>query len=171
MDAVDQSEQTAGPEVNHAGSDASPGGMSRRGVLTGAAALGALAVTACGSSDDNKGSASASQTPSSGATSSSPAAAAALAKLADITVGSAVSAKDASGKPLIIARPTSTTAVAFSATCTHKGCPVKPEGTELKCPCHGSKFAAATGKVINGPAQAPLTPFPVKVANGEVTPA
>lgn len=147
--------------------------VSRRGVLAGAAALGTLAVTGCGGSDDSDsgtpaGTTTSPATPSSSASAS--AVAAPLAKLADIPVGSAVSAKSA-GKDIIVARPTTTSAVAFDAKCTHKGCSVKPSGAELQCPCHGSRFAAATGKVLKGPAEAPLNAFPVKVTGGNVTTA
>lgn len=149
-----------------------PDAVSRRGVLAGAAAFGALAVTACGGSDDDNGAASVTSDPppSTGATGDT-ATVAALAKLADIKVGSAIAVDDAGGKPVIIARPTSTTAVGFSANCTHKGCPVKPDDAELQCPCHGSRFAATTGKVLNGPAEEPLRPFPVTVSGGDVLPA
>jgi Rieske Fe-S protein len=54
------------------------------------------------------------------------------------------------GDPAIVARPTANTAVAFSAKCTHMGCTVQPAGSELHCPCHGSKYNALTGAVIQG---------------------
>ena len=144
--------------------------VSRRGVLVGTGAAGALALAGCGKSDskdaskDNAGGAG-SGTPSS-ATGSKP-----LATLADIPVGSAVAATSPAGKPLVVARPTSSTAVAFSAICTHMGCTVAPVGAELDCPCHGSRYSATTGKVIRGPAPRPLPDFPVKVAGGNVLPA
>jgi len=93
---------------------------------------------------------------------------AALAELSAVPVGGAVSAKDAAGKPIIIAQPTAGKAVAFSAICTHKGCPVAPKGAELHCPCHGSNYNALTGAVINGPAASPLAPVAVSVKDGKV---
>ena len=49
-----------------------------------------------------------------------------------------------------------------SATCTHQGCTVgSPQGGVVTCPCHGSQFEASTGRVIRGPATAPLPAVPV----------
>jgi cytochrome b6-f complex iron-sulfur subunit len=58
--------------------------------------------------------------------------------------------------------------VAFSAICTHQGCTVAAAGTQLQCPCHGSVFDAFTGKVVNGPAQAPLGKVDVSVSGQDV---
>jgi len=85
-----------------------------------------------------------------------------------VPVGGAVAATDANGKPIIVAQPTAGKAVAFSAICTHQGCPVKVAGVELHCPCHGSKFNALTGAVLGGPAAQPLPEVTVAVANGKV---
>ncbi len=58
---------------------------------------------------------------------------------------------------------------AFSAICTHQGCPVDPPdntGTTF-CPCHGSMFDG-NGNVIQGPAFAPLPHYLVNVCAGSV---
>lgn len=92
----------------------------------------------------------------------------ALATLNDIGIGKAVSAKLPDGKPAIVARPTSSTVVCFSAICTHQGCTVKPGATSLDCPCHGSKYDTTTGKVLDGPAPSPLPKIAVEVQGGKV---
>ncbi len=42
-------------------------------------------------------------------------------------------------------------------------------GTVIKCGCHGSKFSAADGSVINGPASDPLEAKSVTVEGGRLT--
>jgi Rieske Fe-S protein len=93
-----------------------------------------------------------------------------LAKVADIPVGTAVSAT-LDGKPILISQPTAGQIVAFTAICTHQGCTVAPAGKQFQCPCHGSVYDAATGKVIQGPAPLPLAAVAVKVAGPDVVAA
>ena len=158
--------------------------VSRRAVIVvGATGAGAALLAACSSSGSGAARTSAAATnaattgevaatgaaattgpPQSAASSG---AAAGLAQLSDIQVGQAVSAT-VDGKPAIIARPTSDTAAAFSAICTHMGCTVAPAGTQLHCPCHGSKYNATTGEVIQGPAPRALAKIDVHVVGGEV---
>jgi Rieske Fe-S protein len=161
-------------EVNQFGSRVVCSGMNaelhtRRNVLTtGAAvagvAVGAVALSACGSSADT----GSKTTAPAGSSASAQSGGQALAALADIPVGQAKSAKTPDGKDIVVVRPTATTAAAFSAICTHKGCTVVPAAAELKCPCHGSVFDALTGAVKKGPASTPLPSVAVKVADGQV---
>jgi cytochrome b6-f complex iron-sulfur subunit len=62
--------------------------------------------------------------------------------------------------------------VAYSLICTHEGCAASVQGgTEIDCPCHGSRFDA-NGNVINGPATRPLpqiTPVTYDPATDELT--
>lgn len=94
-----------------------------------------------------------------------------LVALADVPVGGAVAAQDATGKQIIVAQPTKGTVVAFSAICTHNGCAVAPAGAKLNCPCHGSVYDAATGKVLRGPAPRALAAVKVKVQGAQVVSA
>ncbi|MFP5282507.1 MAG: Rieske (2Fe-2S) protein, partial [Actinomycetes bacterium] len=57
----------------------------------------------------------------------------------------------------VVTQPSAGTYKAFSKICTHQGCPVAEvaEGA-IRCNCHGSRFSAEDGSVVNGPATAPL---------------
>jgi Rieske Fe-S protein len=137
-----------------------PGLHSRRCALTvGAVAAGAVTISACGGGGAD--------TPSPGET-PTPTAGARLVALADIPVGEATSVTTGDDQEIIVSRPTETTAAAFSAVCTHQQCTVQPDGGQLRCPCHGSVFDALTGEVRNGPADKPLPPVAVTVADGNV---
>jgi Rieske Fe-S protein len=135
---------------------------SRRSVLAaGAVGAGALTLAACGSSGgDAGGGPTAAPSSSDGPMT--------LTALADVPVGEAISVPGPNGKAVIVGRPTETTAVAFSAICTHQGCTVASKGTMLKCPCHGSTYNALTGVNTGGPAPRPLAKIAVQVVNGEV---
>lgn len=59
--------------------------------------------------------------------------------------------------------------IAFSANCTHLGCPVRwIEGAQLfMCPCHGGVYYS-DGNVAAGPPPRPLFRYDVRIKNGEV---
>lgn len=68
---------------------------------------------------------------------------------------------------LLVSQPTDGEFRAFSAVCTHAGCVLdKVEGDEGNCPCHGSRFDVASGKVLTGPAGSPLPEVPIRVRDG-----
>lgn len=90
-----------------------------------------------------------------------------LAEVADIPVGR-TAAVTVGGQDILLARPTEDEVVAFSAICTHQGCRVAAVVDEFDCPCHGSRFDAATGAVLGGPAVRPLDQIPVAVAGTAV---
>lgn len=65
-----------------------------------------------------------------------------------------------SGKPVLIIRLSETQFIVLSAVCTHEGCTVDlPEGGVIPCRCHGARFAADSGNVLQGPARKPLRRF------------
>lgn len=55
-------------------------------------------------------------------------------------------------------------ATALLMQCTHQGCEVNPNPYSLVCPCHGSEFDTK-GKVLNPPAEVPLTAYRVTQDN------
>ena len=131
-----------------------------RRTLLGAACAGCLAVTTgCGSDAP------------AAAPASTPAAGGPLVALADLPVGSSTSVKAADGTTVLVSRTGESTAVAFSARCTHQGCTVAVQGEKWQCPCHGSAFSPQDGSVLQGPAKAPLAAYPVTVSGGAVVPA
>jgi Rieske Fe-S protein len=148
--------------------------LDRRGLLKATCAgCAALGLAACGGSSTPAADSQTSTEPSTAGTGAAPTAAAGkvIVKLADIPVGSSVSARAPSGKKIVLARPTETTVVAFSSTCTHQGCTVAPDGKRYACPGHGSVYDAFTGKNLSGPAPSPLPPFAVKISGADVVEA
>jgi Rieske Fe-S protein len=90
----------------------------------------------------------------------------ALAKTADVPVGSGLIVGD-----VVITQPASGDFHGFSTTCTHAGCAVTEvrDGT-INCPCHGSRFRL-DGSVANGPASQPLKAKTIAVQGDSIVPA
>ncbi|MFD5633508.1 Rieske (2Fe-2S) protein [Streptomyces sp. NPDC127077] len=58
---------------------------------------------------------------------------------------------------------------AFSAFCTHAGCPVSTiRNGEIGCPCHGSTFDIADGSVLGGPATTGLCNRVIEIRDDNV---
>ncbi|NLU77593.1 Rieske (2Fe-2S) protein [Micromonospora sp. HNM0581] len=143
--------------------DQAPAGRgvrTRRALLTGAGALGAVAVlTACGGDGDD----GAAPSPGPEVTNTGDAGggdregAQSLARTTDIPVGGgAVFA----AQGVVITQPAAGDFKGFDPICTHQGCPVSNvDGGTINCTCHGSKFSIEDGSVTAGPATEPL---PVK---------
>jgi Rieske Fe-S protein len=138
--------------------------LDRRTVLKATCAgCAGLALAACGGGDSTD---EAAPSPATSPGTSSPTSPdGPLVKLADIKVGNAVATD---GGRVLVTRTGESTAVAFNSTCTHMGCTVEAAGKKLACPCHGSVYDAATAKVLEGPAPAPLRSVPVVVRDGSV---
>ena len=149
-------------------------GCSRRTVLrrAGAVTLGAAATLLAACAPSTSGSSSSGGASTGAASTSGGSAAAggavALAKLADVPLGGALGVHGADGKPIILSQPVAGTVVGMSAVCTHAGCPVAPDGSELVCPCHGSVFKAADGSNVSGPAPKPLPAVAVRVEGDSI---
>nr|WP_280726486.1 Rieske (2Fe-2S) protein [Kitasatospora sp. MAA4] len=76
--------------------------------------------------------------------------------------GSATVKDPSSGDAVYIVQPTAGQYCGLSSICTHAGCTVDPpKNGQLSCPCHGSRFDAGTGAVLNGPAVKPLPKYTV----------
>jgi len=81
----------------------------------------------------------------------------------------------ASNDFVMIYRATTTSVSAHDAICTHMGCTLPASVTSVvTCNCHGSRFRATDGSVINGPNDSdpgsivPLPVIAVTVVNGVV---
>ena len=61
--------------------------------------------------------------------------------------------------------------VAFDDSCTHEECPLSEgdlKGDQIICFCHSATFDVRTGAVLEGPADEPLSIYPVRIENGEL---
>jgi Rieske Fe-S protein len=160
---------------------------TRRTIVAVAGTAGlAAALAACGGSDSDSSSSSSSSSASSTAGPTGPtappsppsppagqssttgggASSAELAKTSEIPEGGG---KIFADKHVVVTQPEAGTFKAFSAICTHAGCPVSQikDGT-IDCPCHGSKFRIEDGSVKHGPATKPLAPKKINVAGGTI---
>jgi len=148
--------------------------VDRRAVLQvgGLVAVGGV-VAACSSGSSSEQSSAAAPTQAGTAAASSATAggsaapgSVALTPVADVPVGGGVILPDAA---VVVTQPKEGDIKAFSAICTHQGCLVgSVENNEIVCPCHGSKFSATDGSVLQGPATQPLAAAPVAVSGGNV---
>ncbi len=73
------------------------------------------------------------------------------------------------GHDILFIRTGETEVRAFNPECTHQHCQVKynPSTLHVECTCHGSAFDM-TGKVLGGPAPAPLQVYPATLADDKV---
>lgn len=121
---------------------------TRRAVLGGLAGASAVALTGC-------------RTGTGTGTPGQP-----LTPTADVPVGGGVVLAQ---QAVVVTQPESGTFRGFGARCTHAGCLVADvEDGQIVCTCHGSRFSAADGSVVQGPATAPLPEVGVTVSGTEV---
>ena len=132
---------------------AADGGTSRRAVLCGAGIAGVAALTGCGSGSGSEKSAADLKGKQ-------------LVKAADVPVGGG---KVNTEHKVVVTQPSQGVFKAFTAVCTHQGCTLDGvSGGLISCPCHGSEFRVADGSVRRGPADRPLTEYPVQVKDGGI---
>lgn len=159
----------------------SASGPARRTVVAAAGAAGlAVALTACGGSDDDTSGSSADSgstgassdgggdgTSGGGSGGGENAGADPLASTADIPEGGG---KVFADRKVVVTQPTAGEFKAFSATCTHQGCAVKSiaDGV-INCPCHNSNFSITDGSVQSGPATKPLPAVEITVSRDSIT--
>ncbi|MEL4357283.1 MULTISPECIES: Rieske (2Fe-2S) protein [unclassified Luteococcus] len=75
-------------------------------------------------------------------------------KAADVPVGGAKIIEDSN---FVVSQPTAGQYKAFTRLCPHAGCKVSQvEKAEIVCTCHNSRFSAADGSRLSGPATAGL---------------
>ncbi|WNI19558.1 Rieske (2Fe-2S) protein [Actinacidiphila sp. ITFR-21] len=135
-----------------AGVPASRRAVLRGAVLAGAVGAAGVGLTACGGA---------------GGSADRPAGPVELGAATDVPVGGAKLYRD---DKVVVSQPAQGTFKAFSAVCTHQGCVVDSvDGTTVSCPCHGSRFDALTGAVVQGPATRPLPAVAVKETGGTLT--
>jgi len=74
-----------------------------------------------------------------------------------------------SGGSFLVSRTAQETFTALTSTCTHEACTITGfDNTNYVCPCHGSMFTTA-GRVVMGPATAPLRTFATQFSNNVLT--
>lgn len=73
------------------------------------------------------------------------------------------------GKKVLFIRDAKDSVRALNPVCTHQECLVgyAPKKGKIACSCHGSYFEVS-GKVLNGPATAPLTTYPAKLDKNKI---
>ena len=147
---------------------------SRRALLAGVGAVGAVTVlSACGADDAGSG-ATGGQTAQPTDQAEDPTEEPAdgggggevVGKVADVPVGGGTIFGAAQ---LVVTQPTEGQFHGFRAVCTHQGCPIASvDSGTINCSCHGSKFALDSGEPRNGPATRPLTAREVTVKGDDI---
>lgn len=94
-----------------------------------------------------------------------------VARVADLPPGTLLAVTLLTGQRVCLANAAGELC-AFLDECPHAAFPMSAgealgDGTML-CTWHGARFDAHTGAVIEGPADAPLVVYEVRVANGEI---
>ncbi len=134
--------------------------LTRRRFLEGSAALLGVAIAGCASKEtaapQSRANADGSVT---------------LTGLGALEAGKALTFTFPNGEPGLIFKTANGQSGGVSAKCTHLGCTVAWNGESdnpLHCPCHNSNFAL-DGRVLSGPAKAPLKHYSLAQNGAEFT--
>ena len=145
---------------------------SRRTVLRGVVAAGAIGVAtpllaACGGGSSSASDSGGTTAGGSDPPGSSGGAGSKLVRTSEVPVGSGTIL---TGPKIVVTQPTQGDYKAFTAVCTHLGCTVGSISDGfIICPCHGSHYAIATGvPTPDSPAKAPLAPIDIKIKGSEI---
>ena len=156
---------------DHTTSDPKSTVTSRRTVLRGVAAAGAIGVAtpliaACGGGGGDTTSPEPAASEPSSDTAPGGSGGTALTPTSAIPEGEGTVFRD---QKIVVTQPKPAEFKAFTAICTHMGCTVDnvSNGT-INCICHGSMYDISTGAVVHGPATKPLAPIPITVKGDQI---
>lgn len=94
-----------------------------------------------------------------------------IAKVDDVSIGSAHSfTYPGEHDPCLLVRTDEQTFLAYNQKCTHLACAVLPrvEERSLHCPCHEGRFDMMTGRPTGGPPRRPLPKITLEIRDGTI---
>jgi Rieske Fe-S protein len=139
--------------------------VGRRTVLAlGGGAAAAVVLAACSSGGETSAVATPGEANQSGSTGQT---GQTLTSVDQVPLGGGVVLPDPA---IVVTQPETGVYKAFTAICPHQGCLVdEVVDNEIVCPCHGSRFSAADGAVLVGPATEGLASEPITVQGTQIS--
>ena len=139
-------------------------------ITTVAACTSGLAlISACGSSGNPANSIPGSPLPTVSGTVSNGQLSVQIGAASPLASSGGMALVNSTAGTFLVSRTGATTFVAVTAQCTHEACVVSnATASTYVCPCHGSEFDTS-GRVVVGPAVAPLRQFATSFSNNVLT--